>query len=43
MLEKYNHISAHVLTYIDNYTKYSDEEKIAEKEKMGNNAKKDLT
>jgi len=43
MLEKYNHISANVLMYIDNYTKYSDEEKLAEKEKMGNNAKKDLT
>jgi hypothetical protein len=43
MLEKYNCISANVLMYIDNYTKYTDEEKLAEKEKMGSNAKKDLT
>ena len=43
MLDKYNSISANVLMYIDNYTKYTDEEKLAEKEKMGSNAKKDLT
>ena len=43
MLEKYNNISANVLMYIDNYTKYTDEEKLAEKDKMGNNTKKDLT
>ena len=34
--EKFDHISAHVLTYIENYTKYTDEEIAAEREKSLN-------
>jgi hypothetical protein len=35
-VEKFDLISAHVLTYIENYTKYTEEEMMAEREKSLN-------